>query len=87
MLNNAYLLAKNGADAAENDKKFAEILTKFRDVTWLSSTAGREDLPPRRVAKCPRCVRCRAAASHEGWGEEGKRAGRDASPGTPPNAM
>ena len=33
MLQNAYFLAKIGADTAENEQHFAEILSTFRDVT------------------------------------------------------
>ena len=40
MLKNAYyLLAKIGADTAENEQHVAEVLTKFRDVT-LTTRAG-----------------------------------------------
>ena len=35
MLKNAYLLAKIGADTAENEQTFADILRKFRDVTTI----------------------------------------------------
>ena len=38
MLKNAYLLAKIGADTAENEQNFAVMLTTFREVTspWLA---------------------------------------------------
>ena len=38
MLHNACLLAKIGADAAENEQKYSEILTQFRDVIGGIST-------------------------------------------------
>ena len=53
MLQNAYLLAKIGADTAENERNFAEILSKFcncrRAVLDAAVRAGHvdpvEDLP------------------------------------------
>ena len=41
MLQNAYLLAKIGADTAENEQHFAEILQICRRV---AGAAGRQDL-------------------------------------------
>ena len=48
MLKNAYLLAKIGVDTAENEQQFADILTKFRDVTQHSLLVTGERRPPRR---------------------------------------
>ena len=43
MLQNAYFVAKIGADTAENERTFADILTKFRDV--MASTSGGAHTP------------------------------------------
>ena len=43
MLQNAYLLAKIGADTAENERHFAEILPKIGNYP---TGAARGDLPP-----------------------------------------
>ena len=42
MLKNAYLPAKIGADTAENEQNFAEILTNFFDVTRPRRSAGHQ---------------------------------------------
>ena len=48
MLQNAYFLAKIGADTAENEQHFAEILPT--DALWRrrGSSAGRHEEPLRR---------------------------------------
>ena len=58
MLQNAYLLAKIGADTAENEQHFAEILPKI----------GRADRAPRVLAE-PDCVPESAGA----WQQEAYR--------------
>ena len=49
MLNNAYLVAKIGADTAENEQHFAEILPIGRRVLVSSSSFP--------VSSCPSCPR------------------------------
>ena len=41
MLQNAYLLAKIGADTAENEQHFAEILPKIGNYPTAASLGGR----------------------------------------------
>ena len=41
MLQNAYLLAKIGADTAENERKFADILPKLGNYPTGPTTVGR----------------------------------------------
>ena len=64
MQKNAYLLVKIGADTAEKEQRFAEILTKFRDVT-RGRDAVREpnfsELP--REVRSPRLPHCAVPAS------------------------
>ena len=52
MLQNAYFLAKIGADTAENEQHFAEILPKTGNYP-TSMTAGRggDDVPGRRAGE------------------------------------
>ena len=66
MLKDAYSLAKIGADTAENELNFDEILTKFRDVSggttslaaraWLPAGAADEapHSPPHSIRSCVR---------------------------------
>ena len=56
MLQNAYLLAKIGADTAENEQHFAEILPK------IGNRGNRRQLRVRMRAACPAP---RAAREHE----------------------
>ena len=59
MLQNAYFLAKIGADTAENEQHFAEFLPKLAttlrvDVAWRarsSARPGQGDVRERRLAK------------------------------------
>ena len=66
MLQNAYLLAKNGADTAENEQHFAEILPKCRaeraDAVPELSVALEDADPAVREAACCALERleCRA---------------------------
>ena len=53
MLQNAYLLAKIGADTAENEQHFAEILPIGRRVADRSHAAGLVR-PPEQPARHPR---------------------------------
>ena len=63
MLQNAYLLAKIGADTAENERKFAEILPKTDNAAALPldmdgrraprRARGAAGIPPRRAAAPP----------------------------------
>ena len=48
MLKNAYSLAKNGADTAENEQQFANILPKFCRSVAGARPAGRRRAMPRR---------------------------------------
>ena len=49
MLKNAYFLAKIGADTAENEQQFAEILPIGRRVAaGVAAAAARRDAPRRR---------------------------------------
>ena len=56
MLQNAYFLAKIGADTAENEQHFAEILPIGRRVTTASASGER-----RQRAPLPRPPRRRSA--------------------------
>ena len=47
MLQNAYFLAKIGADTAENERNFAEILQKRRDPAGAPAPSRRVELRER----------------------------------------
>ena len=49
MLQNAYFLAKIGADTAENEQHFAEILPKQK-LSWLSTSLWRITWHPKTWA-------------------------------------
>ena len=62
MLQNAYLLAKIGADAAENERKFAEILPKIGNYPTDPPSYGaprqvRIEPGGRAAARAPRAAR------------------------------
>ena len=59
MLQNAYFLAKIGADTAENERKFAENLPK---IGWWQLASGRRPRTPARSLRT-RASRRRARAS------------------------
>ena len=49
MLQNAYFLAKIGADTAENEQHFAEILPKTGNYPQLAELMDRRDTGTRRL--------------------------------------
>ena len=63
MLKNAYLLAKFGADTAENERHFAEILPIGRRVVDRCRWAARGSSPGAQPALSPRPAPVRAAAA------------------------
>ena len=82
MLQNAYLLAKIGADTAENDRNFAEILPKIRNypssypsrsAAWAPRPWGAASRPTARPepreSECERLPPGEAGGiPHLGWG-------------------
>ena len=77
MLKNAYLLAKIGADTAENEQHFAEILPIGRRVT----AAGGDVLDPATVRSAAVALRLdqrvvQVALQGHTWGICTRRAGR-----------
>ena len=63
MLQNAYFLAKTGADTAENEQHYAEILPKTGNQATASSKAARPSpSPSRRARAAAGPARRRAAA-------------------------
>ena len=62
MLQNAYLLAKIGADPAENEQHFAEILQKFMDRNGRPAVPGALEATALAVLHAPR-----AGAADLGW--------------------
>ena len=65
MLQNAYLLAKIGADTAENELHFAEILPKIGNYPTTTSRRSRVPGPPHAHA-APRGDRAPAAPRARG---------------------
>ena len=61
MLQNAYFLAKIGADTAENEQHFAEILPKTGNYPTKAQISAADVLPERRALKAP--ARHRAGAT------------------------
>ena len=71
MLQNAYFLAKIGADTAENEQQFAEILPIDRRVAARRHARGRHARCPRDRAARPSAYRASPTAPGSGSGLEG----------------
>ena len=70
MLQNAYLLAKIGADTAENERKFAEILSKIGNYPILLNWKLPAAVPVSYAATCARAAAqasCCAPAELRFW--------------------
>ena len=81
MLQNAYFLGKIGADTAENEQHFAEILPKLGGVPNRCPAPKEGRGAPRGRDRGPLAVRGEQRRLHPGAGEEEQAAGLRDRPG------